>query len=239
MKKYLAELIGTFTLVLLGCGSAVIAGDYIGFAGISFAFGLTLLSLAYAIGHISGCHINPAVSISMLVAGKISGKDTVSYIIAQCLGAILGAAVLMAIASGVSDYAIATDGLGQNGYAEHSPAGYNMASAFVAEVVLTALFLFVIHGASCSDVPAGFAALPVGLSLVVIHLVGIPITGTSVNPARSLGPAVFVGGDALAQLWLFWVAPILGGIISGALWRYVFEKKTAVVVPDPPKEKVY
>jgi aquaporin Z len=240
MKKYLAEVIGTFTLVLLGCGSAVIAGDYIGFAGISFAFGLALLAMAYAIGHVSGCHINPAVSISMLVAGRISGKDTVGYIIAQCLGAILGAAVLMAIASGVDGYDLASDGLGQNGYGEHSPAGYDMASAFVAaEVVLTALFLFVIHGASCSDVPAGFAALPVGLSLVVIHLVGIPITGTSVNPARSLGPAVFVGGDAIQQLWLFWAAPVLGGILSGALWRYVFEKRTMVVVSDPPKEKVY
>jgi aquaporin Z len=239
MKKYIAEMIGTFTLVLLGCGSAVVAGDYIGFAGISFAFGLAVLAMAYAIGHISGCHINPAVSISMLVAGKLSGKDTIAYIISQCIGAILGAAVLYSIATGKGGYDLSANGLGQNGFGEHSPAGYSMGAAFIAEVVLTALFLFVIHGASCSDVPAGFAALPVGLSLVVIHLVGIPITGTSVNPARSLGPALFVGGEALSQLWLFWVAPIIGAIISGALWRYFFEKRTAVVVADPPKEKVY
>jgi aquaporin Z len=195
--------------------------------------------MAYSIGHISGCHINPAVSISMFVAGKLSGKDTAAYIVSQCVGAILGAAVLYAIATGKGGYDINVKGLGQNGFGVHSPAGYSMGAAFIAEVVLTALFLFVIHGASCSDVPTGFAALPVGLSLVVIHLVGIPITGTSVNPARSLGPAVFAGGDALSQLWLFWVAPIIGAVISGAVWRYYFEKKAPVAVAEPAPEKVY
>jgi aquaporin Z len=225
MKKYIAELIGTLALVLIGCGSAVIAGKFIGFSGIAFAFGLTVLAMVYAIGNISGCHINPAVTIAMLVAGKIKGKDTVWYIIAQCIGGIIGAGILWAIASGNADFSLAKTGLGQNGYGAHSPAGYSLAACFIAEVVLTALFLFVIFGSTHKDAPKGFAGLSIGFTLVLIHLVGIPITGTSVNPARSLGPAVFVGGDALAQLWLFVVAPIIGGIIAAVIWKYAFEER--------------
>jgi aquaporin Z len=227
VKKYVAELIGTLALVLVGCGSAVIAGDKIGFAGIAFAFGLTVLVMVYAIGSISGCHINPAITVAMLVAGKIKGKDAVGYIIAQCIGAIAGAAILWAIASGLDGYSLAANGLGQNGYGAHSPAGYSLVACFIAEVVLTALFLFVIFGATHRDAPKGFAGVAIGFSLVLIHLVGIPITGTSVNPARSLGPAVFVGGDALSQLWLFVVAPIIGGIIAAVVWKYTFEERTA------------
>lgn len=227
MKKYSAELIGTMALVLIGCGSAVIAGNFIGFIGISFAFGLTVLAMVYAIGNISGGHINPAVTVAMLVAGKIKGKDAILYIIAQCIGAIIGAAILWVIASGKADFSLATTGLGQNGYGLHSPDGYSVASAFIAEVVLTALFLFVIFGSTHEKAPKGFAGLFIGFTLVAIHLVGIPITGTSVNPARSLGPAVFVGGDALAQLFLFIVAPIIGGIIAALVWKYGVEGRNA------------
>jgi len=225
MKKYSAELIGTMVLVLMGCGSAVIAGNFIGFAGIAVAFGLSVLVMVYAIGPISGCHINPAITIAMLVARKINGKDGLFYIIAQCVGAIIGAAILWAIASGLPEYSIAKNGLGQNGFGAHSPAGYSLASAFIAEVVLTAIFLFVIFGSTHEKAPKGFAGISIGLSLTLIHLVGIPITGTSVNPARSLGPAVMVGGDALSQLWLFIAAPIIGGIISAIIWRWGFEGK--------------
>jgi aquaporin Z len=221
--KYLAELIGTFVLVLIGCGSAVIAGKYIGFVGISFAFGLAVLAMVYAIGKISGCHINPAISIAMLVAGKMNWKDTIFYIIAQFIGAIIAAAILLAVASGLGDYSISVNGLGQNGYGAHSPAGYSLVACLVAEIVLTAIFLFVIFGSTSKKAPEGFAGLSIGISLVFIHLVGIPITGTSVNPARSLGPAVLVGGAALSQLWLFIVAPIVGGIIAALIWRYAFK----------------
>lgn len=227
MRKYLAELIGTMVLVLIGCGSAVIAGNYIGFVGISAAFGLAVMAMVYAIGSISGCHINPAITVAMLVAGKIKGKDAVFYIIAQCIGAIVGAAVLWLVASGLPDYSLAGSGLGQNGFGDQSPAGYSMLACLVAEVVLTAVFLFVIFGATHQDAPKGFAGIAIGLTLMFIHLVGIPITGTSVNPARSLGPAVFVGGDALAQLWLFIVAPVVGGIIAALIWRFWFEKRAA------------
>jgi aquaporin Z len=214
-------------LVLIGCGSAVIAGEFIGFAGISFAFGLTVMAMAYAIGSISGCHVNPAVTVGMLTAGKIGAKDAVFYIIAQCLGAIAGAAVLLAIASGLEGFSLTGTGLGQNGYGDFSPAGYSMSAAFIAELVLTALFIFVILGATHKNAPGGFAGVPIGFALVFIHLVGIPITGTSVNPARSLGPAVFAGGDALGQLWLFIVAPLLGAIVAAIIWRGVFEKRSA------------
>jgi len=224
-KKYLLELLGTLSLVLIGCGSAVIAGQYIGFQGISLAFGLTVLAMVYAIGPITGCHINPAISISMLVAGKQRWLDTVFYVIAQCLGAIAGAGILLAIASGLPDYSLSKVGLGQNGFGDYSPGGYGLGAAFLAEVVLTALFLFVIFGATSKKAPAGFAGLAIGLTLVLIHLVCIPITGTSVNPARSLGPAVFVGGEAMGQLWLFIVAPIIGGILSALLWRFAIEKE--------------
>jgi len=225
MKKYAAELIGTFALVLIGCGSAVIARPYIGWLGVSFAFGLTVLAMVYAIGNISGCHINPAITIAMLVTGKIKFKDAVAYIIVQCVGAIIGAGVLLAIAIGQPNYSLAVNGLGQNGYGPQSPEGYSLAAGFIAELVLTALFLFVIFGSISKDAPQGFAGISIGLSLVLIHLVGIPITGTSVNPARSLGPAIFVRGEALSQLWLFWVAPIIGGVLSALVWRIMFEQK--------------
>ena len=218
-KKYAAEFIGTFVLVFMGCGSAVIAGSYIGAQGVAFAFGLSVLVMVYAIGGISGCHINPAVSISMLVRGKITAKNAVAYIIAQCVGAIIGAGVLYFIASGLPTFSLAS-GLAQNGYAEASPAGYSMASAFVAEVVLTLLFCLGIHGSTSEKAPKGFAGISIGLSLVLIHLVGIPITNTSVNPARSLGPALIMGlanNTALSQLWLFWVAPIIGAILAALL----------------------
>jgi len=224
-KKYAAELLGTGALVLIGCGSAAIAGQYIGYAGIAFAFGLTVLVMVYAVGNISGCHINPAITVAMLVAGKIKGKDAILYIISQCIGAIIGAGILLAIAKGLPGYATAVNGLGQNGYGDQSPAGYAMWACFVAELVLTALFLFVIFGSLSEKAPKGFAGISIGFTLVLIHLVAIPITGTSVNPARSLGPAVFVGGDALPQLWLFWVAPLVGGILAAIIWKYAFAQK--------------
>ena len=224
-KKYFAEAIGTFVLVLMGCGSAVIAGDKIGFLGISFAFGLSVVAMAYAIGPISGCHINPAISIAMCIAKKLNTKDAVYYVISQCLGAVVASLVLLMIAKGHSGYDPAVNGLGQNGYDAHSPMGYSLGSCFLAEVVLTAIFLLVIFGATAKAAAQPFAGLVIGLSLVLIHLIGIPISGTSVNPARSFGPAVILGGEALNQLWLFWVAPILGGIISALLWTNVFEKE--------------
>ena len=223
VKKYVAELVGTFVLVFMGCGSAVFSNlldiplTY-ALVGIAFAFGLAVLVMVYAIGGISGCHINPAVSISMLAAGKLSVKDTIVYIAAQCVGAIIGAAALYWIATGNPQYSIAS-GLGQNGYDSASPSGFSMASAFAAEVILTFIFLLVIHGSTSEKAPKGFAGISIGLSLVLIHLVGIPITGTSVNPARSLGPAIIVGGTALNQLWLFWIAPIIGGLLAAAVWK--------------------
>jgi aquaporin Z len=220
-KKYVAELLGTFVLVLMGCGSAVLAGSYIGFVGISFAFGLAVLAMVYAIGGISGCHINPAVTVSMLAAKKIGVKDAAYYILFQCVGAIAGAGILYLIASGKAGYSLASVGLGQNGYDAASPAGYGLVAAFTAEVVLTFIFLLVIHGSTSAKAPPGFAGLAIGLSLVLIHLVGIPVTGTSVNPARSLGPALIVGGVALSQLWLFWVAPILGAVIAAYVWKAI------------------
>jgi aquaporin Z len=219
ITRYTAELIGTMVLVLMGCGSAVIAGYNIGFLGISFAFGIAVIAMVYAIGGISGCHINPAITVSMLIAKKISIKDGAFYIAFQCIGAIIGAGILYSIASGIPSYSLATTGLGQNGYGTASPAGYNLMSALIAEIVLTFIFVLVVHGSTHERVPKGFAGLSIGLSLVLIHLVGIPITGTSVNPARSLGPAVFVGGIALEQLWLFIVAPIIGGIIAALVWK--------------------
>ncbi len=219
IKKYLAELIGTFVLVLTGCGAAVIAGSQIGYYGIAFAFGLSLLAMVYAIGTISGCHINPAVSISMLARRKITAKDAALYIVFQCIGAVLASGVLYAVASGNPAYSLAANGLGQNGYDAASPAGFSMIAVFAAEVVLTFIFVLVIHGSTCENVPRGFAGIAIGLSLVLVHLVGIPISGTSVNPARSLGPAVIVGGTALNQLWLFWVAPIIGGLLAAAVWK--------------------
>jgi aquaporin Z len=206
-------------LVLMGCGSAVIAGYNIGYLGISFAFGIAVLAMVYAIGGVSGCHINPAITISMLIVRKISAKDAALYIVFQCIGAVIGAGILYSIATGIPSYSLAISGLGQNGYDLASPAGYNLTSALISEIVLTFIFVLVVHGATHERVPKGFAGLAIGLALVLIHLVGIPITGTSVNPARSLGPALFVGGTALSQLWLFIVAPIIGGIIAAVVWR--------------------
>jgi aquaporin Z len=223
VKKYTAELLGTFALVLIGCGSAVIAGDYIGFLGISLAFGLTVLAMVYAIGHLSGCHINPAITIAMLFADKIKSRDAVIYIVVQCVGAVIAAAVLLTIATGHPDYSLADSGLGQNGYGSESPEKYSLIACFIAEVVLTFLFLLVIFGATSKKAPKGFAGLPIGFSLVFIHLISIPITGTSVNPARSLGPALFVGGEAIIQLWMFLTAPIIGGVIAAVMWKYFLE----------------
>jgi aquaporin Z len=225
LKKYLAELIGTFVLVLMGCGSAVLAGkDFSGLAGtgtvgISLAFGIAVLAMVYTIGGISGCHINPAVSISMLAAGKIGAKDAAAYITAQCIGGVLGAAALFGIAIGNPNYSLAVNGLGQNGFDLASPAGYSMISAFLAEVLLTFIFLLVIFGSTSERAPKGFAGISIGLSLVLIHLVGIPVTGTSVNPARSLGPAIIAGGTALNQLWLFWAAPIIGALLAAVVYK--------------------
>jgi aquaporin Z len=231
-QKYVAEFLGTMTLVLIGCGSAVIAGNQIGFAGIAFAFGLTVLAMVYAIGPISGCHINPAISIAMLVAGKMKGKDCLMYIIAQCLGAIVGAALLLAVASGLDGYSRSGDGLGQNGFSSGSPGGYDLGSCFLAEVLLTFVFLMVIFGSTSKAAPKGFAGVSIGFSLVLIHLVGIPITGTSVNPARSLGPALLVwGNDAMEQVWLFIVAPVLGAIVAALVWKLFFDSAAEEAAP--------
>lgn len=219
MKKEIAEFIGTFTLVLLGCGSAVIAGGDIGLVGISFAFGLALIAMAYGIGPVSGCHINPAVSLGAVAAGRMPMNEAFRYIVAQVAGAIVAAGVLLLIASGKADYALAENGLGQNGWGAGYLGEYTLIAAFLFEVVATFLFMVVILGATGAGAPAQFAGLAIGLALVVIHLVGINVTGVSVNPARSIGPALFVGGTALAQLWLFIVAPIIGAVAAGLLFK--------------------
>jgi len=222
MKKYLAEMVGTFVLVFGGCGSAVLAGQQIGFLGVSIAFGLTLLAMAYAIGHISGCHINPAVTVGLLVSKKMDARDVVGYIVGQIIGGILAAALLLAIAKGMAGgYDPALTGFAANGYGDHSPGHYNLISAFLAEVILTFFLMFTVLGATDIRAPVGFAGIPIGLVLVLIHLVGIPVTNTSVNPARSIGPAVFVGGWALSQLWLFIVAPTIGAIIAAVVYRVI------------------
>lgn len=223
MKKYFAEFFGTFWLVFGGCGSAVFAAAFpelgIGFTGVSLAFGLTVLTMAYAVGHVSGGHFNPAVSVGLLVGGKMDAKDLVPYIASQVLGAIAASALLYVIASGKPGFDAAASGFASNGFGEHSPAGYSMMSAFLIEVVLTAFFLFVIMGSTHKRAPAGFAPIAIGLCLTLIHLVSIPVTNTSVNPARSTGVAIFQGGWALGQLWLFWVAPIIGGALGAAVYR--------------------
>jgi aquaporin Z len=228
-KKYLAELLGTFVLVFFGTGSAVVAGKSIGVLGIALAFGIAVLVMVYAIGSISGCHINPAITIAMLLNGKIGSKDAAMYIIAQCIGAIIASALLFAIMTGNPAYNIATDGLGQNGYGIASPGGYSLVSGLIAEVILTFIFLMVIFGATSKPAPAGFAGIAIGLSLTTVHLVGIMITGTSVNPARSLGPALVVGGVALSQLWLFIVAPIIGAAVAAMVWKHLFEGQSSPV----------
>ncbi|MEO8154642.1 MAG: aquaporin Z [Rhizobacter sp.] len=227
-KRAVAELLGTFWLVLGGCGSAVLAAAFpnvgIGLLGVSFAFGLTVLTMAFAIGHISGCHLNPAVSIGLVAGGRFKASELPAYIIAQVIGAIAAAAVLYFIASGKAGFSLA-GGLASNGYDAHSPGGYSMAAGFVTEVVLTAFFLLIIMGATDKRAPAGFAPIAIGLGLTLIHLISIPVTNTSVNPARSTGPALIVGDWALSQLWLFWVAPIIGAVIGGVLYRWLAEEK--------------
>jgi aquaporin Z len=220
-----AEAIGTFWLVLGGCGSAVLAAAFpdvgIGLLGVSFAFGLTLLTMAYAIGHISGCHINPAVSFGLAAGNRFPGTELAPYVIAQVIGAVAASFVLYLIASGKPGFDLVASGFAANGYGAHSPGGYSLFSAAVCEVVMTFMFLLVILGATDKRAPAGFAGLPIGLVLVLIHLVSIPVTNTSVNPARSTGPAVFVGGWALEQLWLFWVAPSVGAVLAGFTYRWL------------------
>ncbi|MFU1478835.1 aquaporin Z [Roseovarius sp. C7] len=219
MNKLIAECIGTFTLVLLGCGAAVIAGGEIGFVGISFAFGLALIGMAYAIGPVSGCHINPAVTLGVVAAGRMPLSEAGGYIAAQITGAILAALVLLIIASGQAEYSVATNGLGQNGWGAGYLGEYGLGAAFVFELVATFLFLVVILGSTGDGVPASLAGIAIGLMLVVIHLVGITVTGVSVNPARSIGPALFAGATALGQLWLFIIAPILGALLAGMVFR--------------------
>jgi len=221
MKKLVAEFIGTLWLVLGGCGSAVLAAGFpelgIGFVGVALAFGLTVVTMAYAIGHISGCHLNPAVSIGLWVGGRFDGKELVPYIIAQVLGGIAGAGILYVIASGQPGFELG--GFAANGYGEHSPGGYSMIAALVCEVVMTFIFLFVILGSTYTKAPGGFAGLAIGLCLTLIHLISIPVTNTSVNPARSTSQALFVGDWALGELWLFWVAPIVGAALAGLVYK--------------------
>lgn len=228
MKKFIAEFIGTLWLVLGGCGSAVLAAGYpelgIGFAGVALAFGLTVVTMAYAIGHISGCHLNPAVTIGVWVGGRFDGKDVFPYIVAQVMGGIAGAAILYLIASGKSDFALG--GFASNGFGEHSPGGYSMTSALIIEVAMTFMFLFVILGSTYTKAPRGFAGLAIGLCLTLIHLISIPVTNTSVNPARSTSQALFAGGWAIDQLWLFWLAPIVGAILAGIVYKAISPEVT-------------
>ena len=226
-KKLVAEFMGTFWLVLGGCGSAVLAATFpdtgIGFLGVAFAFGLTVLTMAYAIGHISGCHLNPAVSLGLWSGGKFSIGKLVPYIAVQVAGAIAGAAVLYVIASGQAGFDV-TDGFASNGYAEHSPGGYSLTAALVTEIVMTFMFLIIILAVTEKRAPEGFAPIAIGLGLTLIHLISIPVTNTSVNPARSTGVAIFQGGWALSQLWLFWVAPIIGALLAGVFYRWFTSK---------------
>jgi aquaporin Z len=223
-KRVAAEFIGTSWLVLGGCGSAVLAAAFpalgIGFAGVSLAFGLTVLTMAYAIGHVSGCHLNPAVSVGLWAGGRFPGTDLLPYIIAQVLGGVAGAGILYVIATGHPGFDVA-GGFASNGYGAHSPGGYSLSAGLVTEIAMTFGFLFVILGSTHGNAPKGFAPIAIGLCLTLIHLISIPVTNTSVNPARSTGPALFVGGWALSQLWLFWVAPIIGAILGGVVYRWV------------------
>lgn len=227
MKRLVAEFIGTFWLVLGGCGSAVLAAGFpelgIGFVGVSIAFGLTVLTMAYAIGHISGCHLNPAVTIGLWVGGRFEARDVLPYIISQVLGGIVGAGVLYLIASGKPGFELG--GFAANGFGDHSPGRYSMESALITEVVMTCLFLVIILGATHKNASTGFAGLAIGLGLTLIHLISIPVTNTSVNPARSTSQALFVQGWAMEQLWLFWLAPIAGAVIAGLLYRYLVPDK--------------
>jgi aquaporin Z len=240
IRKCLAEGIGTFWLTFGGCGSAVIAAGFpnvgIGLLGVSFAFGLTVLTMAYAIGHISGCHLNPAVTVGLAAGGRFPAKDILPYVVSQVIGAIVGAAVLYVIASGAAGFDLAK-GFASNGYGEHSPGGYSLTAALVAEIVLTAMFLFIIMGSTHGKAPAGFAPIAIGLGLTLIHLISIPVTNTSVNPARSTGPALFVGGWALGQLWLFWVAPLIGGALGGFIYRSLSEQPSTDVTGETERPR--
>jgi aquaporin Z len=236
-NRLAAEFLGTAWLVFGGCGSAVLAATFpsvgIGLVGVSFAFGLTVLTMAYAVGHISGCHLNPAVSIGAWAGNRFPATDLVPYIVAQVVGATVGAWVLYVIASGKEGFDVVQSGFAANGYAAHSPGGYSLAAGLVAELVLTYMFLLIILGATDRRVPTGFAPIAIGLGLTLIHLISIPVTNTSVNPARSTGPALFVGGWALAQLWLFWLAPIVGAILAGFTYRWLGQEITdKVLVAD-------
>ncbi|MER2267928.1 aquaporin Z [Methylobacterium oxalidis] len=237
IRKCSAEAIGTFWLTFAGCGSAVVAAAFpqvgIGLLGVSLAFGLTVVTMAYAVGHISGCHLNPAVTCGLAAGGRFPSKDIAPYVIAQVIGGIAAAALLYAIASGSPEFDPAK-GFAANGYGAHSPGHYGLVSCLVAEVVLTMMFLFVIMGATHGKAPVGFAPLAIGLCLTLVHLVGIPITNLSVNPARSTGPALFAGGWAIAQLWLFWVAPILGGVLGGILYHWISAEPSAQVTGIAP-----
>jgi aquaporin Z len=230
-KRTIAEFLGTFWLVFGGCGSAVLAAAFpglgIGFVGVALAFGLTVLTMAYAIGHISGCHLNPAVSVGLFTGGRFRASELLPYITAQVAGACAGAGTLYVIASGKAGFD-ASAGFASNGYAAHSPGGYSLAACLLAEVVLTAFFLLIILGSTDGRAPKGFAPLAIGLGLTLIHLIGIPITNTSVNPARSTGPAIFAGGWALSQLWLFWIAPLIGGVIGGGIYRALFAERVEI-----------
>ena len=237
-KKLVAEFIGTFWLVLGGCGSAVLAAAFpevgIGLAGVSLAFGLTVLTMAYAIGHISGCHLNPAVTIGLWAGGRHPVGEVLPYVLAQVLGAIAGAFVLYMIASGKAGFDVA-GGLASNGYGAHSPGAYSLQAGVLTEIVMTLMFLLIILGATDRRAPAGFAPIAIGLGLTLIHLISIPVTNTSVNPARSTGPALFVGGWALAQLWLFWVAPLVGGALGGVIYRWLSEEPGGQVTGNSSK----
>ncbi|MDR7039527.1 MULTISPECIES: aquaporin Z [Methylobacterium] len=237
IRKCSAEAIGTFWLTFAGCGSAVVAAAFpqigIGLLGVSLAFGLTVVTMAYAVGHISGCHLNPAVTCGLAAGGRFPTKDIAPYVISQVIGGIIAAALLYAIASGSPNFDPA-NGFAANGYGAHSPGHYGLVSCLVAEVVLTMMFLFVIMGATHGKAPAGFAPLAIGLCLTLVHLVGIPITNLSVNPARSTGPALFAGGWALAQLWLFWIAPLLGGVLGGILYHWISAEPSAQVTGIAP-----
>ena len=228
-KRLVAELLGTCWLVFGGCGAAVLAAAFphvgIGLLGVSFAFGLTVLTMAYAIGHISGCHLNPAVTVGLVTGGRFPAKEMIPYIASQVIGGVLGAAILYAIASGKSDFSLA-GGFAANGYGAHSPGGYSMVAALIAETFLTFMFLVIILGSTHGRAPSGFAPIAIGLGLTLIHLIGIPITNLSVNPARSTGPALFVQGWALAQLWLFWVAPLVGGALGGFFYLWLQPSST-------------
>lgn len=238
-KKCAAEAVGTFWLTFAGCGSAVIAAGFpnvgIGLLGVSLAFGLTVVTMAYAIGHISGCHLNPAVTVGLAAGGRFPTGQILPYIVSQLAGAVAGAALLYVIARGAPGFDLA-GGFASNGYGDHSPGKYSLVSAFLMEVVMTMMFLFIIMGSTHGKAPAGFAPLAIGLGLALIHLVSIPVTNTSVNPARSTGPALFAGGWALGQLWLFWVAPLIGGALGGILYRWISEEPEGLVTGTQPAE---